>query len=466
VATPTQRINAQPDQTTGDRALGAPRTPIVTTRADQRSRLLDAMVEIVARTGYPDTRVADVVRCAGVSRATFYQLFENKEACLLAAQAELGRRVGVEVEAAVSRGDAGRAAQSVIAALVELAEREPTVFDFVMHATMLGGLAARAERDRLLNRVQRVIEEAWERAPHGAPLLDISPRFVLEGSIRLLGMRMRRDGYAPAQLLPDLLAWVDCYMVSGGPAHWRTLEPETALLDKHAEHLPTMSLHPSLPKGRHRLPLEVAKGVQRERITYATAEAIREHGYAGLRVADIVAAAGLSRDAFYAQFHDKDEAFDGTAQLVFERLLASMAGAFFGDAGDWADQLWEAGWAFEQFLEAEPTLAHFLFVATYAPPPRIDRVLDFVLAFTLFVEGGNRDRPQSERVPPAVTEAIVCAVLEAVNFYVRHDRVEELRGIVPSITYMVFAPFLGTGDARAFVETKVHAEAAAGRRKA
>ena len=182
------------------------------------------------------------------------------------------------------------------------------------------------------------------------------------------------------------------------------------------------------------------------------------------RVADIVATAGLSRDVFYAQFHDKDEAFDEAARLVFELLLATMAGAFYGDATDWADQIWEAGWAFEQFLEAEPSLAHFVFTATHAPPSRIGRVLDFVLAFTVFVEGGNRSRPETQPGAATVIEAVVGTVLEAVNFQIRRDRAEELRGLVPTIAYMVIAPFMGTRDADEFVEAKVRAESASCRR--
>jgi AcrR family transcriptional regulator len=366
----------------------------------------------------------------------------------------------LELESAVLAGEPAGAVQSAITALVELAEREPLAFDFLMHQSMLAGPAAQAERDELIGRFQRAIEGAWERAPGEVALLDMSARLLLEGTIRLLGLRMRRDGDPPRLLLGEMLAWVDAYTVSGGAARWRTPRLESALLHKQARHGGTVSLHPSLPKGRHRLGPQLARSVQRERITYATAEAIRSNGYAELTVADIVAAAGLSRDAFYAQFHDKDEAFDSTAQLVFEHLLARMAGAFFGDAGDWAEQLWEAGWALEQFLECEPSLAHFLFIATYAPPSRIGRVLDFVLAFSLFVEGGNRHRPQSRQVSKTVTEAIVCTVLEAVNFHVRHDRVQELRGLFPAIIYMVFAPFMGTDHARAFVEGKVNAERA------
>lgn len=458
MATETERVPGQAEVSRPEGGLEAQQTPILKTRADQRSRLLAAIVDLTAEYGYPDTKVADLVRRAGVSRATFYQLFENKEACVLAAQSELARRTLLEVELAVTRGEPQRGLQSAIAALVELADREPRVFDFLTHETMLAGSAAQSERDRLVHGLQQAIEAAWERAPGTQPLIDVSAQLVLEGAIRVLTMRMGRDGAAPRLLLGDLLTWVDYYTVQRGPAKWRAPKPEPALMSKPVQRPGMLSVHPSLPKGRHRLQSEIARSVQRERITYATAEAIRTHGYAELTVADIVATAGISRDAFYAQFHDKDEAFDGTAQLVFEQLLAKMGGAFFGDTGSWADQLWEAGWALEQFLEGEPNLAHFLFVASYSPPARIGRVLDFVRAFTLFVDGGNRDLPAASQVPHAITEAVVCAVLEAINLHVREDRVQDLRGLVPAIIYVVFAPFLGTEDAASFIGAKVEAE--------
>lgn len=446
--------SAQPGEEPG---VAQSRAPTASTRADQRSRLLTAIVEIVARHGYPDAKVADIVRSAGVSRATFYELFENKEACLLAAQAELTNRIGHQLEDAVARGDAGRAAQTAITALVELADREPNAFDFLTHEAMLGGHAAQLEHDRLVARVAQAIERSWDGGSVTVRMLDMSPRLLVEGAIRLLGMRVRRDGDAPQGLLAELLAWVDSYTVTTATPRWRGLTVEPTLMKLAAEPPTGFSLHPSLPRGRHRLTSELAKSVQRERIAYATAEAIHAKGFAEITVADIVATAGVSRDAFYAQFHDKNEAFDGAAQLLFEHLLATMAGAFFGDSGDWADQLWHAGWAFEQFLESEPSLAHFLFIATYGPPSRIGRVLDFVSAFTLFVEGGNRGRPADAQVSRTVTEAIVCAVLEAANFQIRHDDVKALRGLIPLLTYMVYAPFIGTERAAEFVADKIDA---------
>jgi AcrR family transcriptional regulator len=65
--------------------------PLLTDRP-QRARLLEAMVQAVAEKGYEAATVADAVRLAKVSRGTFYELFQSKEACLLAAY-----RLGYEV---------------------------------------------------------------------------------------------------------------------------------------------------------------------------------------------------------------------------------------------------------------------------------------------------------------------------------------------------------------------------------
>lgn len=50
----------------------------------QRERILTAMAAACAAKGYGATTIADIVEPAGVSRATFYELFKDKEDCLQA----------------------------------------------------------------------------------------------------------------------------------------------------------------------------------------------------------------------------------------------------------------------------------------------------------------------------------------------------------------------------------------------
>jgi len=51
----------------------------------QRERILVAMAESCATKGYNGTTIADICEPAGVSRATFYELFKDKEDCFHAA---------------------------------------------------------------------------------------------------------------------------------------------------------------------------------------------------------------------------------------------------------------------------------------------------------------------------------------------------------------------------------------------
>jgi AcrR family transcriptional regulator len=64
----------------------------LSTEPVQRAKVLEGMIQAVADKGYAAATVADAVRLARVSRGTFYELFDSKEACLAAAY-----RLGCEV---------------------------------------------------------------------------------------------------------------------------------------------------------------------------------------------------------------------------------------------------------------------------------------------------------------------------------------------------------------------------------
>ncbi len=75
----------------------------------QRARLLQAATDAVAELGYVKTTVADILARAGVSRATFYQLFRDKEDCFLAAYKNdadfVAAVMAVQLEQLRARGD-------------------------------------------------------------------------------------------------------------------------------------------------------------------------------------------------------------------------------------------------------------------------------------------------------------------------------------------------------------------------
>jgi len=53
-------------------------------RTHQRERIFTALEAEMSVNGYGDTSVADIVKSAGVSRQTFYELFDSKRACFIA----------------------------------------------------------------------------------------------------------------------------------------------------------------------------------------------------------------------------------------------------------------------------------------------------------------------------------------------------------------------------------------------
>src|ERR687887_1541556 len=99
---------------------GLPRDVVV---KSQRSRMLGALVEVVAEKGYAATTVADIIARAGVSRTTFYQQFKDKEDCFLqayrrGATAQLGRVVEAVESASDPLEQLRRNLRAYLAALV------------------------------------------------------------------------------------------------------------------------------------------------------------------------------------------------------------------------------------------------------------------------------------------------------------------------------------------------------------
>jgi AcrR family transcriptional regulator len=67
---------------------------------NQRERLVAAMAEVCAEGGYAAATVAEVVRHAGVSTASFYRQFKDRRECMLASFEELFGRLLGEIERA------------------------------------------------------------------------------------------------------------------------------------------------------------------------------------------------------------------------------------------------------------------------------------------------------------------------------------------------------------------------------
>jgi AcrR family transcriptional regulator len=92
----------------------------------QRQRILGAMGQVAAEKGAVNVTVAHIVARAGISRRTFYELFEDREACLLAALDEaIGEAAAVVVPAYESARGWREQVRAGLAALLQFLDDEP-----------------------------------------------------------------------------------------------------------------------------------------------------------------------------------------------------------------------------------------------------------------------------------------------------------------------------------------------------
>ena len=246
---------------------------------------------------------------------------------------------------------------------------------------------------------------------------------------------------------------MSCYMIPAGEERWST-GPD-ALLQISASAAARSSLPGAgadgrperLPRGRHGLPPSVVARSQRNRLIAGTAEVMAAKGYANATVADIVSAAGVSRDVFYDHFADKQNAFLEAQQFATQAILNTCAAAYFS-VSDWPERVWRALDAMLKLIAEHPAIAHLRLVECYAAgEAAIRSIEEFVRAATIFLEEGFSYREQNRALPRLCTQAISGAVLEVLSRGVARGESAELPRYLPQLTYISLVPFMGTEDA-------------------
>lgn len=138
----------------------------------QRQRMLAAMTQAACERGAGNVTVANVVERAGVSRRTFYEIFQDSEDCLLAALDEAVLRVRERVVPAYE--DGGRWHERMragLTALLRLLEEEPQLARLLVVESLGGGRRSLERRTEVLGPVVGAVEEGRQAAKIDAPPL-------------------------------------------------------------------------------------------------------------------------------------------------------------------------------------------------------------------------------------------------------------------------------------------------------
>jgi AcrR family transcriptional regulator len=405
----------------------------------QSARLKGAMVESVARHGYAGTTLRELVTLAGVSKTTFYQLYESKQDCFLATFDEIIRVLGERVgEAFRSGGDLRERLTASLRVFMDTAIDEPAAARLAAVEALTLGAAGVEHRQRASRAFEVLVQQSFDHSPSDHEVSPTAVRAIVAGIRGVVYRRLRANR---AEELPgtveEIVDWALSYQAAPGEATRRAIaaaeRPLDASLRVDDDDRPSWDEPPDSRRSRAELS-------QRERIVRAAARVSVEHGYETLSIPTITSAAGISNQTFYEHFSGKRDAFLAAFEIFGTEVLGRAAAAYAAQP----DQATGIAVGTKVILEqvvANELLARLSFFELPAAGPiafeRADAILDgFGAMLAPWPDEANR-RPPTQ----VLTEAIPSGVWEVVQHEIANGRLASLPELAPEITRLALMPF-------------------------
>jgi AcrR family transcriptional regulator len=210
------------------------------------------------------------------------------------------------------------------------------------------------------------------------------------------------------------------------------------------------------PSGTRKLPADLVKTLQRERLLVAMLNAASELGYRAANVQDVIERAGVSRPTFYEHFSNKEDCFLAAFDTSAARLRAKVDAAAAAGGDVWRERVRLGLEAIVAFFRAEPDTARALIVeARAASSAAVVRRVRLIDAFAGCLDSEARTFLPADPPPSPLTAAGVVGGIEAL-LYSRLCKEEfaELEALLPSLVYFVVLPY--EGHAAAGAELAAH----------
>jgi len=177
---------------------------------NQRERLIAGLATAVAEKGYRAVTITDITKEARVSRRVFYENFEGKEECFLAAfEVVVEHLLELAAEAAAADGDWPDRAVLVAGAVLHFFAEEPDLARLCLVESQAAGPAVAARFHETVHAVAPYLEQGRDERSGGRELPSTTEDSTL-GALVLLASRKVAAGEA-AQLedvLPDFAEFI------------------------------------------------------------------------------------------------------------------------------------------------------------------------------------------------------------------------------------------------------------------
>jgi AcrR family transcriptional regulator len=418
---------------------------------EPRGRMIESMLECIGEQGYGATVVADVIAKAVASRKTFYEHFEDKQACFIAMSDQVcDEWVGRVEKTTEETNGKTETVEALVDELFELARQSPPALRVIAVELTAAGPTGMARRERVLQQIASPLERALVGDSSECTL---RARAIVGAILRILyararrGPRVRRPRRSEMlALAPEVVKWARGY----------TGESEVEPSKLAGQPLPpsvggrapgTLSLNSraierrGLPRGEGNVSRSFVVHNQRERILDALANLSLAKGYGLTTIPEIVREAAVSVQAFYEHFSGKDDAFLVAYEIGHRKALAIVERAYESQV-EWPAAVRAGIAALLDFLASEPAYAHLALIDALTASPKAATIAhDGMNGYAAMLEPGL-ELSSSGATASIAVEATACTLLELCFVYVAEERARELPAIEDLACDLALRPFV------------------------
>lgn len=159
--------------------------------AHQRERLFKATVDLVAKRGYRNTSIDHIVKSARVGYVAFYDLFEGKEDCFLAAFERIVAETGEALSAAVAaETEWPRQIAAALACVLDRIVADPKRARVALVEIQAAGPVAYGRYEEAVDRTVSKLREGRAFNPDTAGLSSTLEEAVLGGILWVIHQRL------------------------------------------------------------------------------------------------------------------------------------------------------------------------------------------------------------------------------------------------------------------------------------
>lgn len=198
------------------------------------------------------------------------------------------------------------------------------------------------------------------------------------------------------------------------------------------------------PPAARRLPAELVRAVQRERLIMAMLRTAAELGYRAANVQDVIERAGVSRPTFYEHFANKEECFLEAFDSGAERLRRRVGAAARRGGDAWRERVRLGLEELLRFAAREPETARAIVVeARAASAAAVRRRAELVDGFAACLEQQAAELTGAKPGGALMAHGIVGGIESVLFSRLCKGEQDELESLLPSLLYFVVLPYEG-----------------------